>query len=60
MAEQFDVICIGAGTAGEALADGLKGSGLSLAVITCAVTATVTATAEGSDRLAALDLPHAA
>ncbi len=33
MTEQFDVICIGAGTAGEALADGLKGSGLSLAVI---------------------------
>lgn len=33
MTEQFDVVCIGAGTAGEALADGLKGSGLSLAVI---------------------------
>ncbi len=33
MTEQFDVICLGAGTAGEALADGLKGSGLSLAVI---------------------------
>ncbi len=33
MTEPFDVICIGAGTAGEALADGLKGSGLSLAVI---------------------------
>ncbi len=33
MTEQFDVICVGAGTAGEALADGLKGSGLSLAVI---------------------------
>ncbi|MEO6798095.1 MAG: NAD(P)/FAD-dependent oxidoreductase [Candidatus Dormibacter sp.] len=33
MTEQFDVICIGAGTAGEALANGLKGSGLSLAVI---------------------------
>ena len=33
MTEQFDVICLGAGTAAEALADGLKGSGLSLAVI---------------------------
>ncbi len=33
MTEQFDVICIGAGTGGEALADGLKGTGLSLAVI---------------------------
>lgn len=33
MSEEFDVICIGAGTAGEALADGLRGSGLSLAVI---------------------------
>jgi len=33
MTEAFDVICIGAGTAGEALTDELKGSGLSLAVI---------------------------
>lgn len=33
MAEQFDVICIGAGMAGEALVEGLTGSGLSLAVI---------------------------
>src|ERR1700737_2557055 len=33
MAEHFDVICIGAGMAGEALVEGLTGSGLSLAVI---------------------------
>lgn len=33
MAEEFDVICIGAGVAGEALAGGLRGSGLSLAVV---------------------------
>jgi pyruvate/2-oxoglutarate dehydrogenase complex dihydrolipoamide dehydrogenase (E3) component len=33
MAEEFDVICIGAGPAGEALTSALKGSGLTLAVI---------------------------
>ena len=33
MTEQFDVICIGAGVAGEALAGGLKGAGLSMAFV---------------------------
>jgi pyruvate/2-oxoglutarate dehydrogenase complex dihydrolipoamide dehydrogenase (E3) component len=33
MSEEFDVVCVGAGPAGEALADELKGSGLSLAVV---------------------------
>jgi len=31
--EEFDVICLGAGVAGEAIATGLRGSGLTLAVI---------------------------
>src|SRR6187549_3422965 len=30
---EFDVVCLGAGVAGEAIAAGLKGSGLSLAVV---------------------------
>jgi pyruvate/2-oxoglutarate dehydrogenase complex dihydrolipoamide dehydrogenase (E3) component len=33
MADEFDVICVGAGPAGEALTAALEGSGLSLAVI---------------------------
>lgn len=33
MSEEFDVICLGGGVAGEALAAGLRGSGLTLAVI---------------------------
>lgn len=33
MADQFDVICIGAGTVGEAVSSQLEGSGLSLAVV---------------------------
>jgi pyruvate/2-oxoglutarate dehydrogenase complex dihydrolipoamide dehydrogenase (E3) component len=31
--QEFDVVCLGGGVAGEALAGGLRGSGLSLAVI---------------------------
>jgi pyruvate/2-oxoglutarate dehydrogenase complex dihydrolipoamide dehydrogenase (E3) component len=31
--QEFDVVCLGGGVAGEAIAGGLKGSGLSLAVI---------------------------
>ncbi|HEX6349644.1 MAG TPA: FAD-dependent oxidoreductase, partial [Candidatus Dormibacteraeota bacterium] len=31
--EEFDVICLGAGPCGESLADRLRGSGLSLAVV---------------------------
>src|SRR2546427_8461058 len=33
MAEEFDVICLGAGPAGEALTGELRGAGLSLALI---------------------------
>ena len=33
MPQEFDVVCLGGGVAGEALADGLRGSGLSLAVV---------------------------
>lgn len=33
MSEQFDVICLGGGVAGEALAAGLRGSGLTLAIV---------------------------
>jgi pyruvate/2-oxoglutarate dehydrogenase complex dihydrolipoamide dehydrogenase (E3) component len=33
VSQEFDVVCLGGGVAGEALAVGLKGSGLSLAVI---------------------------
>ena len=33
MAQEFDVVCLGGGVAGEALAEGLRGSGLSLAVV---------------------------
>ena len=33
MSQEFDVVCLGGGVAGEAIADGLKDSGLSLAVI---------------------------
>ena len=33
MAQEFDVICLGGGVAGEAIAGGLEGSGISLAVI---------------------------
>ncbi len=33
MAQEFDVVCLGGGVAGEAIAGGLEGSGLSLAVI---------------------------
>jgi pyruvate/2-oxoglutarate dehydrogenase complex dihydrolipoamide dehydrogenase (E3) component len=31
--QEFDVVCLGGGVAGEAIADGLEGSGLSLAVV---------------------------
>jgi len=31
--QEFDVVCLGGGVAGEAIAGGLKGSGLSLAVV---------------------------
>jgi pyruvate/2-oxoglutarate dehydrogenase complex dihydrolipoamide dehydrogenase (E3) component len=31
--QEFDVVCLGGGVAGEAIADGLHGSGLSLAVV---------------------------
>src|SRR5205809_5765332 len=31
--QEFDVVCLGGGVAGEAIAGGLKGSGLTLAVI---------------------------
>ena len=33
MAQEFDVVCLGGGVAGEAIAVGLRGSGLTLAVI---------------------------
>ena len=33
MPQEFDVVCLGGGVAGEAIAGGLKGSGLSLVVI---------------------------
>jgi pyruvate/2-oxoglutarate dehydrogenase complex dihydrolipoamide dehydrogenase (E3) component len=33
MAQQFDVICLGGGVAGEAIAAGLSGSGLTLAIV---------------------------
>ena len=33
MTQTFDVVCLGGGVAGEAIADGLKGSGISLAVV---------------------------
>lgn len=33
MPHEFDVVCLGGGVAGEAIAGGLKGSGLSLAVV---------------------------
>src|SRR6267142_2341370 len=31
--QEFDVVCLGGGVAGEAIAGGLRGSGLSLAVV---------------------------
>src|SRR4051794_15751185 len=33
MAQEFDVVCLGGGVAGEAIAAGLRGSGLTLAVV---------------------------
>lgn len=33
MPEEFDVVCLGGGVAGEAIAEGLRGSGLMLAVV---------------------------
>ena len=33
MPQEFDVVCLGGGVAGEAIAEGLRGSGLSLAVV---------------------------
>ncbi len=33
MSQQFDVVCLGGGVAGEAIAAGLQGSGLTLAVV---------------------------
>jgi pyruvate/2-oxoglutarate dehydrogenase complex dihydrolipoamide dehydrogenase (E3) component len=33
MPQEFDVVCLGGGVAGEALAEGLEGSGLTLAVV---------------------------
>jgi len=33
MPQEFDVVCLGGGVAGEAIADGLKNSGISLAVV---------------------------
>lgn len=33
MAQEFDVVCLGGGVAGEAIAEGLKDSGLTLAVV---------------------------
>src|SRR4051812_29449014 len=33
MAQEFDVVCLGGGVAGEAIAGGLRGSGLTLAVV---------------------------
>ena len=33
LAQEFDVVCLGGGVAGEAIAGGLRGSGLSLAVV---------------------------
>src|SRR5690349_13353706 len=33
MSQEFDVVCLGGGVAGEAIAAGLQGSGLTLAVV---------------------------
>ena len=33
MAQEFDVVCLGGGVAGEALAEGLRDTGLTLAVV---------------------------
>jgi pyruvate/2-oxoglutarate dehydrogenase complex dihydrolipoamide dehydrogenase (E3) component len=33
LSQEFDVVCLGGGVAGEALAEGLRGSGLTLAVV---------------------------
>ncbi|HEY0831079.1 MAG TPA: NAD(P)/FAD-dependent oxidoreductase [Candidatus Dormibacteraeota bacterium] len=33
MSQEFDVVCLGGGVAGEAIAGGLRGSGISLAVV---------------------------
>jgi pyruvate/2-oxoglutarate dehydrogenase complex dihydrolipoamide dehydrogenase (E3) component len=33
VAKEFDVVCLGGGVAGEAIASGLQGSGLALAVV---------------------------
>ena len=33
MVQEFDVVCLGGGVAGEAIAVGLQGSGLTLAVV---------------------------
>ena len=33
MAQEFDVVCLGGGVAGEAIANGLQGSGLTVAVV---------------------------
>jgi pyruvate/2-oxoglutarate dehydrogenase complex dihydrolipoamide dehydrogenase (E3) component len=33
VSQEFDVVCLGAGVAGEAIAEGLQGSGLTLAVV---------------------------
>ena len=33
MPQEFDVVCLGGGVAGEAIAVGLQGSGLTLAVV---------------------------
>ena len=33
VSQEFDVVCLGAGVAGEAIAEGLRDSGLTLAVV---------------------------
>jgi pyruvate/2-oxoglutarate dehydrogenase complex dihydrolipoamide dehydrogenase (E3) component len=33
--QEFDVVCLGGGVAGEAIAAGLRDSGLTLAVVEC-------------------------
>jgi dihydrolipoamide dehydrogenase len=33
VAQEFDVVCLGGGVAGEAIATGLQGSGLTLAIV---------------------------
>ena len=62
MPEEFDVVCLGGGVAGEAIAEGLRGSGLTLAVIERELVGEVTAehfVARGPDRIGGVGLDGA-